>query len=122
MDNRNEKLAIDIYRWCKRKELWGDNCIYFDNIAWASWPEWKGEIGKEIDEDLYQYENKNPKDYFQFANPDTLSMSYEGRLYHVLNGNVRGWVKLESEFLKLFETHGYYAKYGNAWNLAAYEI
>ena len=121
MDNRNEYLAIEIYQWCKRKGLWGDNCIYYDGIAWASWPEWKGEIGKKIAEDLYQYENRNPLDYFEYANPDTLSMSFEGPLYAVLNASVNGWVKLEDQFLKLFKKYGYYYEMGHAWNLSAYE-
>lgn len=26
-------LAIDIYEWCKKHDLWGDNTIYFDGKA-----------------------------------------------------------------------------------------
>ena len=56
------------------------------------------------------------------ANTNTLSMSFEGPLYHVLNRYVRGWTKLESELQKLFEKHGYYYEMGHAWNLSAYEL
>ena len=122
MENKYESLARDIYSWCQKKKLWGDNCIYFDGKARASWPEWGGENGKKIDEDLYEYENKNPLTYFEYANPDTLSMSYEGSLNHVLNGYVSGWVKLEEQFLKLFKKYGLYAEYGQSWNLSAYEL
>ena len=122
MKSKNESLANDIYKWCKKKRLWGDNCIYFNGKAWASWSEWHGENGKKINEDLYEYENKNPKDYFEYANPDTVSMSFEGPLNHVLNGYVRGWVKLESEFSKLFEKYGYYYELGYTWSLSAYEL
>ena len=122
MKSKNESLAKDIYKWCKKKRLWGDNCIYFDGKAWASWSEWHGENGKKINENLYEYENKNPKDYFEYANPDTVSMSFEGPLNHVLNGYVYGWVKLESEFSKLFEKYGYYYELGYAWSLSAYEL
>lgn len=116
-----EKLARDIYEWCKKKYLWGDNCIYFHGKAWASWSEWHGEKGKQIDVDLYEYENKNPLDYFEYANPHTLSMSFEGDLYNVLNACTPGWVKLEDEFLRIFKKHGYYYEMGHAWNLSAYE-
>ena len=34
MINKNESLAKDIYEFCKKKGLWGDNCIYFNNKAW----------------------------------------------------------------------------------------
>ena len=33
MINRNESLAKDIYKWCKKKGLWDDNCIYFNGKA-----------------------------------------------------------------------------------------
>ena len=118
----NELLSIDIYHWCVKHDLWFDCCIYFNGKAWATWPEWHGEYGKQIDECLYEYDNKNPKDYCEYANPDTLTMTFEGPLNHVLNAYVNGWVKLESEFSKLFEKYGYYYEMGYAWSLSAYEI
>lgn len=122
MKNKMELLAKDIYKWCVKKNLWGDNCIYFNGKAWASWSEWHGEKGKQIGDGLYEYENKNPRDYFEYANPDTLSMSFEGNLFHVLNGYVSGWTKLEQQFAKLFEKHGFYYELGYAWSLSVYEI
>lgn len=122
MDNRNERLAIDIYNFCKKKGLWGDNCIYFNGIALASWPDWHGVTGKKIAEDLYRYDNKRPLDYIRYANPETITMSFEGPLNHVLNGYVKGWVKLENEFSKLFKKHGFYYEMGYAWSLSAYEL
>lgn len=117
-----EMLAQDIYDWCIKNDLWGDNCIYFNGKAWASWDEWSGEKGKKIGDMLYEYEDKNPKDYFEYANPDTLSMSFEGALNHVLNGYVHGWTKLEEEFSNLFQKYNVYYEMGHAWNLSAYEI
>lgn len=118
-----ESLAKDIYNWCQKKGLWGDNIIYFNGKAWSSSKEWNGVQGKSIGDDLYEYEDKNPRDYFEYVNnPNILSMSFEGPLNHVLNAYVRGWVKLESEFMKLFEKYGLYYEMGNAWNLSAYEI
>lgn len=114
-------LAKDIYKWCKKRGLWGDNTIYFDGKAWSSSETWGKEQGKKIAEDLYEYEGCNPKNYFEFANPDTLSMSFEGSLNHVLNGYVRGWSKLEIEFGNIFAKHGCYYELGHAWNLSAYE-
>lgn len=114
-------LAKDIYKWCKKKNLWGDNIIYFDGKAWSSSETWGKEQGKKIAEDLYEYEGCNPKNYFEFANPDTLSMSFEGSLNHVLNGYVSGWSKLEIEFGNIFAKHGCYYELGHAWNLSAYE-
>lgn len=122
MTNRNESLAIDIYDFCKKHHLWNDITIYFDGKAFSSSYEWAGVYGKKIDEDLYQYENKNALDYFEYANPDTLSMSFEGPLYSVLNGYVKGWTRLEAQFQKLFEKYNLYYEQGHAWNLSAYEV
>lgn len=114
-----ESLAYEIYNWCKEKELWGDNCIYFNGKALASWSEWSGVHGVKIYDDLYEYENKNPLDYFEYAHPDTLSMSFEGDLYYVLNGYTSGCYQLWDEFEKLFEKYDLYYELGNAWNLSA---
>lgn len=115
-------LAKDIYDWCIANDLWGDNTIYFDGKAWSNSDEWGGVRGIKIAEDLYEYENKNPEDYFEYANPETLSMSFEGSLNHMLNGYYSNSSKLESEFDKLFEKYGLYYEFGHSWNLAAYEL
>ena len=117
-----QSLAKEIYDWCIKKHLWGDNIIYFNGKAWSSFHEWHGIEGKKIGNALYEYEDKNPKDYFEYGNPETLSMSFEGPLYDVLNGYDYGWSKREEEFLKIFEKYGYYYEMGHAWNLSAYEL
>ena len=121
MQKKMEMLARDIYDWCIKNDLWGDCCIYFNDKAWASWDTWHDENGKKIAKDLYEFQNRNPKEYFEYANPDTLSMSFEGPLNHVLNAYVPGWTKLENEFFALFQKHGYYYEMGHAWNLSVYE-
>lgn len=122
MKKKMEALAKDIYNWCIKNELWGDCCIYFNGKAWASWDKWHNESGKAIGVHLYEYKKRNPKEYFEYANPKTLSMSFEGSLNYVLNAYVSNWIKLEDEFRQLFEKHGYYYEMGHSWNLSAYEI
>ena len=122
MKNNMELLAKDIYDWCIENELWLDCCIYFNGKSWASWSTWNGIDGKKIGNMLYEYENKDPRRYFEYANPNTLSMSFEGDLNHVLNGYVHGWVELEEQFLRLFEKYGMYYEMGHAWNLSAFYI
>jgi hypothetical protein len=119
--SKYEMLARDIYKWCQKKNLWGDNTIYFDGKAWSNSKEWGGVRGVKIAEDLYEYVDKNPKDYFEYANPETLSMSFEGPLNHVLNCYTPGWIELEEEFLALFEKHGCYYEMGYSWSLSVYE-
>lgn len=122
MKTKMEMLAKDIYDWCMKNDLWGYNIIYFNGKAWSSSKSWNGRRGVQINEDLYEYEDKNPLDYFEYANPYTLSMSFEGALNHVLNGYVSGWTKLEEEFSNLFKKYGVYYELGNSWNLSVFEI
>ena len=114
-------LAIDIYEFCKKHDLWGDNIIYFDGKAWSNSETWGDEIGKKITDDLYEYENKDPRDYFD-GSSSLLSMSFEGPLNHVLNCCYRRWVKLHDKFYKLFEKYDLYFEMYNSWNGNSYEI
>lgn len=114
-----KKLAKEIYLYCRQNHLWGDNIIYFDGKAWSSYDEWSGVQGKEIAPELYEYENRNPRDYFEYCNPDTLSMSFEGSLYDVLN---YGFGTTEEKLQEIFGKYGLYFELGNAWNLSAYEL
>lgn len=119
--NNIEKLVKEIYDWCVQKDLWGDSCIYFNNKAWASWSTWNGEQGKKIAYMLYEYSNKNPRDYFP-GGDSVIACSFEGTLNHVLNGYVNGWVKLENEFNNIFDKYGLVFEMYNSWNGNAYYI
>lgn len=114
-------LSIDIYEWCKKHDLWGDNTIYFDGKAWSNSETWAGEKGKKITDDLYEYKDKDPRDYFGGGN-SLLSCSFEGSMNHVLNGYVSGWEKLENEFNQLFKKYGLFFEMYNSWNGNAYKI
>lgn len=115
-----EQIAKAIYDWCIENEMWLYVIIYFDGKAWSSYKRWSGEEGRRIGDHLFEYEDKNPLDYFEYAHPDTLSMSFEGELYDMINYG-RFAEKLES-FLKLINELGYYYELGNAWNLSLYKI
>lgn len=121
MEKNMEALARDIYNWCIKKDLWGDNILYFDNKAWSSSPEWSGVKGKQIGDRLYEYEDKNPRNYFP-GGDCAFAMSFEGALNHVLNGYVRGWTKLEQQFYNLFKKYGLMFEMYNSWNGNAYQI
>ena len=118
-----ENMARDIYEWCVAHEAWDDCIIYFNGKAWATLSEWSGEYGKKIAENLYEYENKNPKDYFEYGNPDTLSMSFEGMLYQIVNAYWE-WdfmVEWYDEFNSLFDKYNGYIEFGHAWNFSFVE-
>ena len=122
LQNKNESLARDIYNWCIKNGLWMDVCIYFNGKAWSSSRKWSCVDGKKIDEDLYEYHDKNPLSYFEYGNPETVSISFEGGLNHILNGYSTGCYDLAKEFRELFRKYDYYFEMGNSWNGAAYNM
>ena len=63
-------------------------------------------------------EDKDPKDYFEWAGK-FMSMSFEGPLYDSIN---YGSGKREEELQEIFNKYGYYFELGNAWNLSLYKI
>lgn len=105
LSEKNKALANDIRDFLKKHNIIQDTRIYFNNICYDN--------GDNVIEDI------NPLDFFQYANPVTVSMSFEGGLYDVLN---YGSPKIEEAFLNVFKKHGMYYELGNAWNLAAYPI
>ena len=69
------------------------------------------------------YEEKaEPKDYFDYvAEPNILSMSFEGAFYDVLNGTSKTAYNLQQKFQDILQKYGLYYELGNAWNLTCYE-
>lgn len=47
-----------------------------------------------------------------------MSMSFEGPVYHMINGYALGG--LVRRFNKIFEKYGVYYEQGDAWNLTCY--
>jgi len=104
-EKKMEKIALDIRKYLKEEDLWYDTRIYFNSMCFCSNTE--GGIIEDI----------NPKDYFEYANPKTLSMSFEGPLYEVINYGDGG-----EGIRNILEKYGYYFELGNAWNLSIYEL
>lgn len=105
---RNEKLAIDIRNFLEKHHIAEDTRIYFNNKAYDY--DFKTGGFKIIN-------NIDPTDYFEYANKETVAMSFEGELYNVLNYNMSP--KIEQEFHDIFTKHNCYFELGNAWNLSA---
>tara|TARA_Y100000310_G_scaffold206101_1_gene206441 strand:+ start:193 stop:513 length:321 start_codon:yes stop_codon:yes gene_type:complete len=101
------KIAKTIEAFLRKYDLCGDVRIYFSNRCW----DYNQGI-KTIIKDI------KGSEYFEYANDDTISMSFEGELYDVLNMNY-GY-DMRNEWDKL-DLDGYYAEMGNSWNLALYE-
>jgi len=102
-----EKMAYEILELLKEYELNTDTRIYFSNKCLT------GE-GETI-------ENIKGSEYFNYANDDTLSMSFEGGFYSVINYyNPQLADEVEPIFSEILNSYGLYYELGDAWNLAIY--
>lgn len=56
----------------------------------------------------------------EYNNPDTLTMTFEGPLYHAINYNSGHGYKAESELNGIFARYGLYLELGHAWSLSCW--
>jgi hypothetical protein len=103
---KNEQIVQDIVFFLVKNCLWSDVCIYYNNQRLSP------EYGLET--------NINALDYVEYANTDTVTMTFEGDLYNVLNG-YSGY-DIYKQFEELVHKHGYYFEIGYHWSLSLYPL
>lgn len=110
MTNTNERnlaLANDIKDFMIKNEVANDTRIYFNGMAYDS-----------ISDNEYKDINGiKGSDYFEYADDEGVSMSFEGTLYHMINYGTMP--KLLEKFNKIFTKHNCYYELGYAWSLRA---
>lgn len=119
-EEQTEELAQAIYQLLLRHEMWIDVCIYFNGKCMST--SGKDETGMETfryNEAPFIEEDVDPHLYFNYVGP-TLSMSFEGPMYHALNYG--GNDLFLTEFNALLRQYGLYYELGDAWNLSVYPI
>lgn len=108
-EERIEKMAVEIRAFLLEHGIWQDTDIYFNGKRFTT----------RDPEKLFVEDNQNPRDYFEYVADDhILSMSFEGPVYHMINGYAYGG--LVRRFHKIFEKYGVYYEQGDAWNLTCY--
>ena len=64
--------------------------------------------------------NVDIKSRLEYSNPDTISMYFEGPLYHLINYEDYDFLnKLEKKFM---EPYNLYFEQGYAWSATAYQV
>ena len=105
---RNEKVALAIEAFGKEYGLLGDTCIYFNGKRW-NYSTCHGSTRKE---EL----NHKASTYFDYANDESVCMSFEGGFYDALN--MYHGCALHDAFLEMLsKKFNAYFELGNAWNL-----
>ena len=114
-----EKFVITLIDWLATNDLWYDTCIYANNKRYASTyippcPIIKSKptfdptnktctsiTTPKTNTDVYVTSNVDATDYIEYANPELITMSFEGPLYTALNYESDG--RTERALEKLFE-------------------
>jgi hypothetical protein len=79
-----------------------------------------GKTGKLIVEEGF-----NPRDYFEYCNENTVSLSFDGSpLYEILNwyAGPKAFEAVDTGIRDVVEPLGLYYELGHAWNLSFYDV
>lgn len=115
-EKKNEALANDIKDFLIENQLTQDVRIYFNNKCY----DWNGDSYE--DNKFKVIEGIQGSTFFEYANDETVSMSFEGVLYEVLNyAFTSKHLRQLEEFEQVFEKHGVYFELGHSWNLSVFE-
>jgi len=108
-----EKLAYEIAELLEKHECHTDVAIYFEGKRLSTFADLKENYRKWVLEEGY-----DPKSYTEYANPKTITMTFEGSFYEVMNYGFSP--KLYDKFTQLINSYGFWFELGNAWNLSLY--
>lgn len=104
-----KKLANEIMDFLKENDINEDVCIYYSH--------------ERLNGDGTILENVVASDYFDYANDKTISMSFEGSFYEVINYYCGGFGEsMLEKFNKILKKYGLYYELGNAWNLSTHYL
>lgn len=117
-----ERFAMKIIEWLAKRELWYEVAIYVNGKCYSaeSYDKTKNPVRLQTSKDgvtYYATDVPDPTVIVEYANPDLITMTFEGPLYQALNYDS----DTEQAFMDLFDRHGLYFEYGYAWSLSAYE-
>jgi hypothetical protein len=106
---QKEKMAHEILELLKEYDLNTDIRIYFN--------------GRCLDGNGTITGNKRGSEYFKYANDETLSMSFEGDFYEVINNYYPEMADIVMpKFAGILDAYGLFYEMGEPWNLATYHF
>lgn len=115
-----KSTALQIIDFLSKNNLWKNVCIYVANEAWYSDPHPNSDEHKtnknvtyfvKTDMDVIEYLG-------EYCNPETISMTFEGPLYHKINYNDYDFVQTLTK--KFLDKYDLYFELGHAWSMTAY--
>lgn len=112
-------LAVEIIEFLQEREMFRDVNIYCNDKCFTSSYSSSGTAAKTKFGAYYIVDDVNVAEIIKYNNPNTITMTFEGPLYQMLN---YGPPETEQDFLKLFNKHSLYYILDYAWSLTAYPM
>lgn len=117
-------LSLEIADYLKDQELWSGIHIYVANKCIKSekdmfdrtdWVEKKTKDGTVY----FEKEDVDVTEKIEYCNKDTITMTFEGILYSVINYDDMNFIYNMTE--KFLDDYGLHFEQGHAWSMAAYK-
>ena len=118
--DRNISLMEDLVEYLCRNGIFYDVNIYVNGRVFSSNP-CKGSAARSVNGYIcYDCGECNVAECVEYSNPETVTMTFEGPLYHAYNG-YDPYTHAEKDIWEIAEKYGLYPEQGYAWSLAFYE-
>lgn len=114
---QNEKMALELIRYLQANSMFTDVSLYLNGKRYSS-SHHRGDTVKQTRYGVYYITNDvDVADYVEYFNRETITMTFEGDLYELLN---YGDGSVDNDINAIADKYGLYFEQGNAWNLAFY--
>ena len=136
---RNTSLMEEVIKYCTLCDMFDNMNLYANGHKYSSdfHPDAQVIVIPILDKDMVRVSFDDPseapteavyydcgpcdvRDYLEYCNPDTVSMSFEGYFNSAYNGYY-GSSQTEEDITDIAEQYGLYPEQGHSWNLAFYE-
>lgn len=121
---RNQKLLIAIIEYLQKKDFFEEINIYTNGRKYSSTKHPGDTVCQTKYGEYYDCGEWDVEKQIEYNNPETLTMTFEGPLYHNYNATSMYPSKTNSEedINNICKKFGLYAEQGYAWSLACYDL
>lgn len=118
---RMEKLAMELIDLLIEHDMYIDVTIYVNNEMWSA-TRGRNDIERHTPKQntFFVTDNVDVSKRIEYANPDTITLTFEGPLYTALNYYDQSHIRDRLD--KLFLRYHLYAEQGHAWSMALYPV
>ena len=114
-----ESLAVDLICFLQKHDLFYMVNIYVNNKLLKDNKTTNAQHATTPFGSYYIVNDINPKENLEYYNPETITVTFEGPLYDIINYNNSS---LYQQLCDLFERKGLYIEQGYAWSFSLYYL